>query len=588
MITQLTIRNFKSIHEETYSFSKFDLLVSRNNCGKSTILQALSIWQFCLNEFHRAKRRGTTGKQVVLPNFTALPVPEFNLLWKDRTERRYPAVDGKKTQEYISIEIEVIWLTATHEQRSFGVKLHYHSPQTVYTIPAEGWSKFRELESEGSIPKIAYVPPFSGLEPIEEWRDDGPIRKQIGKAQPGSILRNLLLKVCPPPPKGEGRGKKDYSPPDDWKEIKDVVRRWFSVDLKEPKYERGVDTQIVCEYKQGEKLYDIIAGGSGFHQTLTLLAFLYGYTPTTILLDEPDAHLHVNLQREILEYFKRKSSERGIQFIIGTHAEEFIKGVDARQVISLLDQKPTRVESTPTIIVAMADVSNTEISELLTSPIVLYVEGESDERILRAWAKQCDAEDIFTKVCFHVMGGGDKTQMRQNADRHFDGVKQIIPQAVRLMLFDFDTSETAFHPEPDNPALFEWKRKNIENYLLVPDAWLQAALRQINEKIDSLLAQPVKDKINAFFIGQNLTLPPEQSWKTVTANVFQVVNGKKLLFEDEDSLFQQLRKSDSLLELTRETVAVSMTVDEIHNDVHDFFAKLKQNVKQGLREGKSD
>ena len=40
------------------------------------------------------------------------------------------------------------------------------------------------------------------------------------------------------------------------------------------------------------------------------------FQPTTILLDEPDAHLHVNLQREILDYFKKKSAERGIQFLI--------------------------------------------------------------------------------------------------------------------------------------------------------------------------------------------------------------------------------------------------------------------------------
>jgi len=229
----------------------------------------------------------------------------------------------------------------------------------------------------------------------------------------------------------------------------------------------------------------------------------------------------------------------------------------------------------------MADVSNMEITELLTSPVILYVEGESDERILRAWAKQCDAEDIFTKVCFHVMGGGDKKLMQQNANRHFDGVRQIIPEARRLMLFDFDTSETAFHPEPDNLALFEWKRKNIDNYLLVPKAWLRAALGQIDEKMDTLFAQPVKDQIDSFFIGENLTLPPGQSWRTVSANVFQVVDGKKLLFANENSLFQQLRKSDPPLELTRETVAVSMAADEIHNDIHDFFARLKQICQVG-------
>ncbi|OAD23165.1 SMC domain-containing protein, partial [Candidatus Thiomargarita nelsonii] len=74
MITELTLRHFKSISEQTYEFSHFDLLVGRS--GKSTILQALAIWQFCLEEFRRAKRREKKSIQVVLPNFTALPIPQ--------------------------------------------------------------------------------------------------------------------------------------------------------------------------------------------------------------------------------------------------------------------------------------------------------------------------------------------------------------------------------------------------------------------------------------------------------------------------------------------------------------------------------
>ena len=48
-----------------------------------------------------------------------------------------------------------------------------------------------------------------------------------------------------------------------------MIDRWFSLELLEPKYEKGVDTRIVCEYKQRGKTFDIIAGGSGFHQALT-------------------------------------------------------------------------------------------------------------------------------------------------------------------------------------------------------------------------------------------------------------------------------------------------------------------------------
>ena len=315
MITKLTLRNFKSVDEQSYEFTDFDLLIGRNNSGKSTVLQALAIWQFCVDEFHRAKRSGATGIQIVLPNFTALPVPEFNLLWKNRTDRVYPTENGVKKQKFILIEISVEWRNHLGENRSFGVELRYHSPQTIYAIPAGGWSAFRTHDQAGHMPRIAYVPPFSGLEPSEKWLDVAPIRQQVGKGQPGSVLRNLLLWVWPAPKGNQGvPASKKTPPPDNWLEIASVVRRWFSVELLPPHYDSDKDVFIGVEYKQGEKTYDLIAGGSGFHQTTTLLAFLYGYRPTTILLDEPDAHLHVNLQREILDYFKRKSAERGIQF----------------------------------------------------------------------------------------------------------------------------------------------------------------------------------------------------------------------------------------------------------------------------------
>jgi hypothetical protein len=557
VISQLTLHNFKSISEQTYSFSNFDLLVGRNNSGKSTILQALAIWQFCLDEFRRAKRRDKKSIQIVLPHFTALPIPQFNLLWKERTERHYPIKNGSKKQERILIEIKVTWKAHNGKSYNFAINLRYASPQTIYAIPAGGWKNFEQLEKLQLLPIITYVPPFSGLEDHEEWRDDAPLRKQVGKAQPGSVLRNLLLRVNP----------------QDWREIQQVVKEWFSVELKPPQYEKGVDTEIVCEYKQGKKSYDIIAGGSGFHQTLTLLGFLYGYQPTTILLDEPDAHLHANLQRVVLEYFKffrDKSDDRNIQFLIATHAEELIKGVDVSQIISLLSQTPQRVQSSPAILTAMADVSNLEVTRLVDSPVVLYVEGEDDERLLYNWSKILNFENSLRKVCFHIMGGGAKQQMLSNAQRHFAGVRQIIPHANRLVLFDYDDEES-FHPPPGNPVLCEWQRKNIDNYLLVPEAWIRAVMQMLHGDGE----KAVEIFINDFFAAENLTLPPSQTWRDVKANIFQVVDGKKLLFKKADCLFQGLQNNFQL-KLTRSMVAASMTANEVHEDVHQFFARLNQ------------
>ena len=576
MIHKLTLRNFKSIDEQTYDFTDFDLLVGRNNSGKSTVLQALAIWQFCVDEFSRTRRSDSSSKgiQVILPNFTALPVPEFRLLWKDL------AVGQGRTasdpQKLILIEIIVHWHSADQHSQEFGIGLRYQTSQTLYAIPTGGWAKYRQLEN--SLPKIAYVPPFSGLEPTEKRLDEAPIRQQVGKGQPGSVLRNLLLRVCP---MGDRTSKTAPLPPD-WHELVSTVDRWFSVALARPRYEDGKDIYIEVEYQKsggrGEaangKCLDIIAGGSGFHQALTLLAFFYGYPATTILLDEPDAHLHVNLQRAILDYFKKKSSEKGVQFLIATHAEEFAKGVDAHQILSLLKQVPTRIESTPAVLRAMSEVSNEDITRLAGAPYMVYVEGESDERILRGWAEQCGALPVMDKICFKKMGGGNKLAMKSWADAHFEALGQIVPGVKRLMLFDYDDADNAFHPQEDNPALVEWKRKNIENYLLVPSAWQRAALHSLNNLSGDLFNQPVLRAIDTFFSDQNLALPPGRTWRTVTANIFAVLDGKRILFENNDSLFHTLRNGEPSVEVLRERVATAMTADEIHEDVHRFFASL--------------
>ncbi|MBF0135669.1 MAG: AAA family ATPase [Magnetococcus sp. DMHC-1] len=568
-ITRLTLRHFKYFFEQSFDFTNFDLLAGRNNSGKSSVLQALAVWQFCVDELQRAKRRTRArGIQVVLPDFTVLPIAKFILLWKDQ---------NCKLKKNIPIPIEIIveWRDAQGGFHSFGVSLSYLSPQSVYIIPVGGWERFNPFNQTDDWPRLAYVPPFSGLEPTEEWRDDGPIRRQVGKAQPGSVLRNLLLRVFPQQSAenpGQDPSEGQHAPA--WQELTERIEQWFAVKLQRPQYRKGVDTRITIEYRQGTRNYDIVAGGSGFQQILLLLAFFHGYKPTTILIDEPDAHLHTNLQREILDYFKHKAESTGTQFLVATHAEELARGVDASQIISFLSPTPKRITSTPEILRAMADISNVEITQLSSHPRILYVEGESDERLLRAWAVACGTQGVMDRICFKSMGGGSKKEMKNRAEAHFSALQQIVPGIVRLMLFDYDSDTAAFHPEPDNPILTEWRRKNIENYLLVPDAWKRAVLQRLQCTPEDPSVQDVLHLVDEFFAEQNLTLPPRKSWREVTANIFSVVDGKQILFENDHSLFHRLRQTPPCVILPREYVALHMLVPEIHADVHQFIDKM--------------
>lgn len=577
MISKVILKNFKKIESEEFILSDFDLLVGANNSGKSTLLQALGIWQYCVDQFKRTKRSGGRGIQIVLPDFTALPLPEFILLWKDKTERKsIKQENGKNKPDFILIEIGVYWNSTIGEgikEESLIIQLRYQSPQSIYAIPTTGFNEFRTLNNSKGFPQIVYVPPFSGLEPIEKWQDDGNIRQNVGKGQPGSVLRNLLHRVID---KRNSEGILiNPSKIPDWQEIKNKVKEWFGVDINAPDYEMGQSTMISLTYSVSKKEFDIISAGSGFHQILTLLAFFYGYPNiTTILFDEPDAHLHVNLQKQILSYFK---NQKQIQFLVATHSEEFIRGVEVNSIISMLSGGPKRIQSSDEIVKAMSVIDNIVVIKTKQNPYILYVEGEDDERILTAWAETLG--HIVTLSKFHVykMGGTTKVDMKTRSEEHFKALTQINPNVKRIVLFDYD-SESSYHPPADNAVLKEWKRKNIENYLLVPDAWKEAVLDTINERQFSLFSTKYSDVIDTFFTEQNLLLPPSSTWENVKANVFQVVDGKKILFENTDSLFHTLKNIEGL-KVNREKVARNMTIDLLSLDIVEFFKALVNIVE---------
>lgn len=578
MITKLTIKNFKRIQQEEFSFNQFELLVGANNSGKSTVLQAMAIWQYCIEIFRQSKRTGGRGIQVVLPNFTALPLPEFVLLWNNKTERTYSPKKNapqQKEQKYISIEIIVHWINVDNIQMDFGVQLRYQSPQAIYAIPVGGWAKFSEVEQDESFPYIVYVPPFSGIEPHEQWLDDGNVRQHVGKSQPGSVIRNLLFRVID---REDGNGRPiPIKENKDWTEIQTKIKEWFGLEILPPQYEKKISTEIKVEYKANSKTFDIISGGSGFHQILILLAFYYGYDKsTTILFDEPDAHLHTNLQRNLLSYFRNKSEK---QFIMATHSPEFIGNVDMHDIISMLSGQPKRIDSSEKIIRALSDVDNSDIVRTQDSPYILYLEGEDDNRILSSWASVLGLSSVYEKFYPYILNGTSKQDMKDRADAHFSAMRQINPIIKRVQLLDYDT-EDGFHPNGNNPCVKEWKRKNIDNYLMVDSAWKRAVAKQLNEPIDSLFLQPYNTIINDFFSEQHLTLSPNTTWRNVKAQIFSVLDGKKLLFSNQDSLFHRIKGvGDRELVINRTTVAASMLEEELHQDIIDFFDFLENTVK---------
>ncbi len=148
---------------------------------------------------------------------------------------------------------------------------------------------------------------------------------------------------------------------------------------------------IIAEYRslpEGSRL-DIASAGSGLQQILMLLTFLHTRPASVLLLDEPDAHLHIILQDAIYRELRSVAASQNSQLIIATHSEVIINSVDPPELCMVLGTPRILADAVERTRLArsLAVLSHTDIMQALQAPGVLYVEDYTDLEILLEWAK---------------------------------------------------------------------------------------------------------------------------------------------------------------------------------------------------------
>ena len=329
MIERVRIKNFKRFEDHSFSLSESVVLAGPNNTGKSTLLQAIATWKFALDRW-LAQREGSTAVKrsgVAIPrtDFTSVPLREMNLLWEGRKVTGPSGMSGARRLIEIVVEgrsCEGPW--------TCGIELQYTNPEMLYARPkgARDLSRDAILEFPPEPARsldVVHVPPLSGIERDEPRRHRGMQDLLVGQGRPGEILRNLLWEVT---------AAEDRAP---WQELAKHVYDLFRIELVEPVYSPS-QPYIVCEYREsnGSRPLDLSNAGSGTLQVLLLLAFLYARPAAVILLDEPDAHQHVVLQRRVYDLICKVARYRNGQVVVATHSEVILDGTEPDRVIKFI------------------------------------------------------------------------------------------------------------------------------------------------------------------------------------------------------------------------------------------------------------
>lgn len=463
MIRRVTVKHFKRFREQTFEFADSVVLAGPNNSGKTTLLQAISAWKLGLERWAtrrpQSKAFSMTGVPISRADFTAVPLREMNLLWEDRRVTGPRGVaDGHRLIE-IAVEGE-----ENGKDWTCCLEFQYSNSELVFVRPRMPKDSNRETlrnfpPTAAKNLSVVYVPPLSGIEREEPRRERGLQDLLIGQGRPGEILRNLLWEIS-------------AEHPEYWAEFCNHVQDLFGIALERPSYSPA-QPFIVCEYvaDSGRPL-DLSNAGSGTLQVLLLLAFQYARPASLILLDEPDAHQHIILQKQVYDLVRKIARRRGGQVVIATHSEVILDATEPDRVIGFMRDAPavlTNATERDRLREALKRLTTTDLLLGREIGAVLYVEGESDERILGEWARTIDhpARAFFERPFVHWLGGRSLREARQ----HYFALRAAFPQIRAFCLLDGDNRD-----EPDEEVTaaglltLRWHRYEIENYLLQPEA----------------------------------------------------------------------------------------------------------------------
>ena len=446
MIREIVLHRFKRFASERFDLSGHVILAGPNNCGKTTVLQAVAAWALGLKrwrELNDFQRHGGAYTKAPLARqaFSAVPLRSYELLWKDR-------------QYTGAIEIEA---SLTDGQR-VTMEFHKDSTEQVYVRPKNDVEPgiVRDLNVE-----VVYVATVGGLSTRELILNPESIETLLGEQKPGEVVRNLLLQVS----KGNS-----------WQKVTEAVQRLFGVELLAP---QTVGGQIVCEYRPSaeQPYFDLLNAGAGMQQVVMLLACLFWRRGSLVLVDEPDAHLHVFLQDTIFSELKKAAAETKSQLVIATHSESIFNSADPGQICVMMGQ-PRRLSSAvelQKLRQAVTVLRQSDLVAALAAPGILYLEGYTDLNLLREWARilKHPLSDYLNRTPYWqpvVWNPGDDLRGIKAQD-HFNALQLVKEGITGIWLLDADGKskvKTSEAPEPGKLNRLAWSRYETESYLVHP------------------------------------------------------------------------------------------------------------------------
>lgn len=367
MINTLQLKNVKAWRDsEPITLAPVTMLLGTNSSGKSTLLQSLLLLKQTIASPDRTIHLNLGGDEVidffnfgdfenVLSHGTAAP-RQFEIAFDFKRQADERVSQGRFACSYGqtssgAVAIQELSLSTT-ARRFRAIRRDKGAYSVVVDDEAQPRGKGRHLTPERSIALPAEAIALLGVDGAHLQDLSLAIRRELeGIAYLGPLRRKperdyVWNKTKPGEVGSDGHKVMDallasaLLKADDQGETLHNVSRWLK--------RMGIAEQIEVRQVGRSSRYEVVIHkdgvvanlrdvGIGVSQVLPVLTVAYFVPPgSTVLLEEPEIHLHPLAQSVLAEMFAEVSQKRSIQFIVETHSEHLF-----RRMQTLIAQRKT-------------------------------------------------------------------------------------------------------------------------------------------------------------------------------------------------------------------------------------------------------
>lgn len=434
IISKIVLKDFKT-YENTVEINfngKFNVIIGENNIGKSTIFEALFLWEKCYN------KSLTGNKKNFYSQGTSLYI-SFEELYFIRITKDEDLFFGSKRSCEIGVEFKE---EDSEEKYYLCFSLTKPSIENAYIRlqrkEAEQFENFKE-KMESTETKLTDFLFIQQTEPVakvlskEPYMFPGQIRKKIEKSKSHEVLRNKILAS-------------------DRTLLIERMQKVldYEFDFKIPtRTAKDKEEYIKLNVEQNGTKLDIGLQGSGFLQVAEIFSSMaiMDNALNILLIDEPDSHISPRIQSKLLDCLKEISN---VQVFVITHNDNFVSGLEAKDIIFITSENKGAGHIEALNDEISIDVLHNELGGVITgltrlqkNKHIIFTEGEDDISYLKnmngAFKKvNSNIAVDFSKISFWYTRGKDNLELKLMANKQL--LSQVVQGCKYAVIFDKDYS----------------------------------------------------------------------------------------------------------------------------------------------------